>query len=66
MKYNFSEQNKFQTWRKLWVWLAKAEKELGVQVDGQDITEDMIKVRNLQYNKVHLLYSFVHCIGTGI
>lgn len=25
MRYNFSEQNKFSTWRKLWVYLAKAE-----------------------------------------
>lgn len=26
MQYNFSDQKKFSTWRKLWVNLAKAEK----------------------------------------
>lgn len=25
MRFNFSDQNKFSTWRKLWVYLAKAE-----------------------------------------
>lgn len=25
MKYNFSDMKKFSTWRKLWVYLAKAE-----------------------------------------
>lgn len=26
MQYNFSDQKKFSTWRKLWINLAKAEK----------------------------------------
>lgn len=26
MQYNFSDMKKFSTWRKLWVFLAKAEK----------------------------------------
>lgn len=26
MQYNFSDQKKFSTWRKLWIYLAKAEK----------------------------------------
>lgn len=25
MRYNFSDQQKFSTWRKLWIYLAKAE-----------------------------------------
>jgi len=36
MKLNFSEQNKFETWRKLWVYLAKAEKECGIQIEISD------------------------------
>ena len=33
MQRNFSDQNKFQTWRKLWVFLAKSEKECGVKIE---------------------------------
>ena len=40
MKYNFSEKKKFSEWRKLWVILARAQRELGVQHDGRDITEE--------------------------
>lgn len=29
MQYNFSDQKKFSTWRKLWIYLAKAEKVCG-------------------------------------
>lgn len=29
MAYNFSDEKKFSTWRKLWIFLAKAEQELG-------------------------------------
>ena len=42
MKYNFSEKKKFSEWRKLWVILAKAQKELGVQYDGRDITDEQV------------------------
>ena len=30
MQYVFSQDNKFKTWRKLWIALAKAEKALGI------------------------------------
>lgn len=26
MMYNYSDMKKFSTWRKLWLWLARAEK----------------------------------------
>ncbi len=38
MLYIFSPDKKFKTWRKLWIALAEAEKELGL-----DITEEQIK-----------------------
>ena len=38
MQYIFSEQFKFRTWRKLWISLAKAEKQLGL-----DITDEQIR-----------------------
>jgi len=35
----FSDERKFQTWRKLWVALAEAEKELGLPITQQQIDE---------------------------
>ena len=43
MKFNFSEQKKFRTWRQLWTWLAKAEQSLGVKVDAvNEISDEQI------------------------
>ena len=43
MKSNFSDQQKFSTWRQLWVWLAKAERQLGVKTDGEhEISEEQV------------------------
>lgn len=39
MKYLFSPDMKFRTWRKLWIALAEAEKELGLPVTQEQIDE---------------------------
>ncbi|MCQ2455494.1 MAG: adenylosuccinate lyase [Clostridia bacterium] len=39
MQYIFSEDFKFKTWRKLWIALAKAEKELGLNITDEQINE---------------------------
>lgn len=39
MQYLFSEDMKFRTWRKLWISLAKAEKQLGLPITDQQIEE---------------------------
>ncbi|KAF7488193.1 Adenylosuccinate lyase [Sarcoptes scabiei] len=39
MNYNFSDMKKFSTWRRLWIILAKAEKELGIEITDQQIQE---------------------------
>ena len=39
MKYLFSEEKKFRTWRKLWIALAQAEHELGLPVAQEQIDE---------------------------
>ena len=39
MKYLFSEEKKFRTWRKLWIALAQAEHELGLPVTQKQIDE---------------------------
>ena len=39
MAENFSDKKKFTTWRKLWIILAEAEKELGLPITGEQIEE---------------------------
>ncbi|MGI6169573.1 MAG: adenylosuccinate lyase [Christensenellales bacterium] len=39
MLYLFSDDKKFSTWRRLWVALAKAERELGLPISEQQIRE---------------------------
>lgn len=39
MSFNFSETKKFSTWRKLWTFLAKAEKELGLPITDEQVEE---------------------------
>lgn len=39
MQYVFSENFKFTTWHKLWIALAKAEKELGLNITDEQIAE---------------------------
>ena len=45
MKYLFSQEKKFTTWRKLWIALAQAEKELGLDITDEQINE-LIKFQN--------------------
>lgn len=47
MQYNFSEQKKFSTWRRLWLFLAEAEKELGL-----DITEEQLADMRSQLDSI--------------
>ena len=39
MKYLFSPDMKFRTWRKLWIALAEAEMELGLPITQQQVDE---------------------------
>ena len=39
MQYLFSDANKFRTWRRLWIALAKAERQLGLNITGEQIAE---------------------------
>lgn len=39
MQFLFSDKNKFLTWRKLWIALAKAEKENGLNISTEQIDE---------------------------
>ena len=39
MKYLFSPEKKFKTWRRLWIALAEAEKELGLDITQEQIDQ---------------------------
>ena len=39
MQYIFSEYNKFRTWRRLWIALAKAEQNQGLAITDAQIAE---------------------------
>lgn len=49
MKYIFSEQKKFSTWRRLWIALAESEKELGLPVTDAQINEMKANVDNINF-----------------
>jgi adenylosuccinate lyase len=45
MKYLFSQDMKFRTWRRLWIALAEGEKELGLNITSEQIDE-LIKFKD--------------------
>jgi len=57
MKFNFSSQKKFSTWRQLWIWLAEAERSAGVKIaDGdasdREISEEQIAEMKSQMDNI--------------
>mgnify|MGYP000821393014 FL=1 len=50
MKYLFSPDMKFRTWRKLWIALAEAEKELGLPVTQEQIDEMKAHQDDINYD----------------
>lgn len=49
MQFLFSDQNKFSTWRRLWVWLARAESQLGLEITGAQIAEMEREITNIDF-----------------
>lgn len=49
MRYIFSPEMKFRTWRKLWIALAEAEKELGLDITDEQIDEMKKFCDNINY-----------------
>lgn len=39
MRFNFSDQRKFTTWRALWIALAECERELGLSISAEQVAE---------------------------
>lgn len=50
MQYVFSPDFKFGTWRKLWIALAEAEKELGIDITDEQIDEMKAHVDDIDYD----------------
>lgn len=49
MSYVFSPDYKFTTWRKLWVALAEAQKELGLPIEEAQLDEMRAQIENIDY-----------------
>lgn len=71
MKYIFSPDFKFSTWRKLWIALAESEKELGLPITDEQIAEMKEHIYDIDYAKAaeyekklrHDVMSHVHTYG---
>lgn len=67
----FSADNKFSTWRKLWVALAEAEQELGLPITDTQIEELRAKIYDIDYDMAakeekilrHDVMAHVHTYG---
>ncbi len=72
MSYIFSDEKKFSTWRKLWIALAEAEKELGLNITDEQIDEMKANIYNIDYDMAeqkerefrHDVMAHVHTYGT--
>lgn len=51
MKYLFSPEKKFTTWRKLWIALAEAEQQLGLDITDRQIKELRDNRENVNYEE---------------
>jgi adenylosuccinate lyase len=72
MKFIFSDDNKFSTWRKLWVALAESEMELGIEnISQEQIDEMKAHITDIDYDRAkeyetklrHDVMAHVHTFG---
>ncbi len=71
MKYIFSSDFKFSTWRKLWIALAEAEQQLGIAISDEQIEEMKAHVYDIDYDYArekerevrHDVMAHVHTFG---
>ena len=71
MLYLFSEDKKITTWRKLWVALARAQRELGLAITGEQIAQMEAHVCDIDYGYAsemekklrHDVMAHVHAFG---
>ena len=73
MQYIFSPDQKFYTWRRLWVALARAEMELGLPVTQEQIDEMEAHLTDIDYEMAaakekqlrHDVMAHIHTFGTA-
>lgn len=73
MSYVWSPAKKFTTWRRLWVALAQAEKELGLPITDEQVQEMKDNVENIDYELAerkeaefrHDVMGHVHAFGAA-
>ena len=71
MKHIFSDDVKFSTWRKLWIALAEAERDLGIDIKQEQIDEMQAHIYDIDYEKAaeyesrlrHDVMAYVHTYG---
>ncbi|MDO5491710.1 MAG: adenylosuccinate lyase, partial [Bacillota bacterium] len=51
MKYLFSPDSKFSTWRRLWIALAESEKELGLPIRQEQIDQMKAHIDDINYDE---------------
>ncbi len=49
MQFIFSDDNKFTTWRRLWIALAESQRELGLDITDAQLNEMTSNVSNINY-----------------
>ncbi|XP_071965937.1 adenylosuccinate lyase-like [Antedon mediterranea] len=71
MAFNFSEQKKFTTWRRLWLYLAKAQQTLGLNITDEQTSEMQANIENIDWDMAeeeekrrrHDVMAHVHTFG---
>ncbi len=71
MSYLFSPQFKFRTWRRLWIALAEAQQQLGLEISDEQITELRDWAETINYEDAearerevrHDVMSHIHAYG---
>ncbi len=71
MQFLFSPQFKFSTWRRLWIYLAEAEQELGLDITDEQLEEMRAHIDDIDFEKAaqyekklrHDVMAHVHTYG---
>jgi len=71
MQYIFSDDNKFSTWRKLWIALAESQQELGLDITSEQIDEMKEHINDINYETAakkelevrHDVMAHIHAYG---